>query len=340
MEISYLTQKLKNLPSSLRYKIFGRRTFEFFQSLGINVIPDHFYSSIPNIKKLKNSQSWRKPYSLIGINGIDLDKQLQWMRTCCSEKNQEILISKDIHLLSCQENEYGFGKIEADFLYCFISSFQPKKIIQIGCGVSTKTILMAANDSKYKVNITCIDPYPTLYLLEKSRHSEINLISKEAQEVSLDILTNIGENDLFFVDSTHTIKPGSEVNRIILEVLPRLKKGTFVHFHDIYFPYDYHPEILTKQIYFWNESILLQAYLTNNPKYEIKASMSMLHYYKQEKLKELLPNYEPHESNEYGLFVNTPDKHFPASIYLQVIGLCIATEQFWSVRKIKVLKPL
>ena len=319
-DVSYLRQTIKQiLPSGLKHKIFGRRTFEFFQGLGINVMPDHFYSSIPNINKLKNSQSWKKPYSLIGINGIDLEKQLQWIKTCCSEENQEILRSKDIHLLSCQENECGFGKIEADFLYCFIASFQPKKIIQIGSGVSTKTILMAARDSKYEVDITCIDPYPTPYLIEKSHRSEINLIAKEAQEVSLDVLIDISENDLFFVDSTHTIKPGSEVNRIILEVLPRLKKGTFVHFHDIYFPYDYHPEILTKQIHFWNESILLQAYLTNNLKYGIKASMSMLHYYKQKELAELLPNYRPHQSTEYGLFFNTPDKHFPASIYLQVI---------------------
>jgi hypothetical protein len=63
----------------------------------------------------------------------------------------------------------------------------------------------------------------------------------------------------------------------------------------------------------------LQAYLTNNPKYEIKASMSILHYYKQEELKKILSNYKPHQSHEYGLFENTPDKHFPASIYLQVI---------------------
>ena len=317
--ISYSIQKLKKLPKSLKYKIFGRKIFELFQGFGINVIPDHFYSSIPNIKELKNSQSWRKPYSLIDINGTDLEKQLQWVKTCCSEKNQEIMKSKDIHFLSCQENEYGFGKIEADFLYSFISRFQPQKIIQIGCGVSTKTILMATQDKNYKADITCIEPYPTPYLIERSRSSEINLIAEKAQEVSLDLLTNIGENDLFFVDSTHTVKPGSEVNRIILEVLPRLKKGTFVHFHDIYFPYDYHPEILTKQIYFWNESILLQAYLTNNPKYEIKASMSMLHYYKQEELKQLLPNYQPHRIHEYGLFENTPDRHFPASIYLQVI---------------------
>ena len=39
--ISYSIQKLKKLPKSLKYKIFGRKIFELFQGFGINVIPDH-----------------------------------------------------------------------------------------------------------------------------------------------------------------------------------------------------------------------------------------------------------------------------------------------------------
>ena len=314
-----ISKKIKVFRHKLKTKIFGRKTFEFFQQFGIHVMPDFFYSSIPNIEKLRGTASWRKPYSLFGINGTDLEKQLQFIKNCCSDKIIKILNSKDIYSLSCQDNEYGFGKIETDFLYCFISHFKPRKVIQIGCGVSTKTMILAAADSNHSIEITCIDPYPTQYLLDKSYCSEINLIAKEAQEVSITTLTNLNEGDLLFVDSTNVVKPGSEVNKIILEVLPRLKKGVFVHFHDIYFPYDYHPEILTKQLYFWNESILLQAYLTNNSKYEIKTSMSMIHHYRPQELQQLLPNYNPHKSHEFGVFDNTPNWHFPASTYLQVI---------------------
>lgn len=91
-------------------------------------MPDYFYSSIPNIQDLKNSNTWRKPYSLSAINGTDLDRQLGFVEICCTVKNQEILKTKDIHLLSCQENEYGFGKMEAEFLYCFMTTFKPKKV--------------------------------------------------------------------------------------------------------------------------------------------------------------------------------------------------------------------
>lgn len=313
------TKKVKSLKYKLKTKMFGRKTFEFFQNFGIHIMPDFFYSSIPNINKLKKSCSWKKPYSLIGINGVDLEKQLEFVANCCSDNIRKILSSKDIFSISCQDNEFGFGQIEADFLYCFISSFKPNRVVQIGCGVSTKTMLLAANDSNHNIEITCIDPYPTSYLLEQYEAQKIKLIAEEAQEINIEIITNLEEGDLLFVDSTHTVKPGSEVNKIILEVLPRLKKGVFVHFHDIYFPYDYHPEILSKQIYFWNESILLQAYLTNNPKYEIKTSMSMLHHFKSKELQQLLPNYDPHQRPDFGLFNITLDKHFPASTYIQAI---------------------
>jgi len=96
--------------------------------------------------------------------------------------------------------------------------------------------------------------------------------------------------DLLFIDSTHTVKVGSEVNILILEVLPQLSPGCYAHFHDIYFPYDY-PCALFKIPFFWNESVLLQAFLTGNARYSIAASLSMLHHAKPQALQMLLPNY-------------------------------------------------
>ena len=120
---------------------------------------------------------------------------------------------------------------------------------------------------------------------------------------------------MFFVDSTHTVKPGSEVNRIILEVLPRLKQEVWVHFHDIYFPYDYKRDLLTDDLFFWSESTLLHSFLINNSKYEIALSQSMLHYKAPEKIKASLPNYSP-QSNEYGL-TGKKGEHFPSAIFLK-----------------------
>ena len=116
------------------------------------------------------------------------------------------------------------------------------------------------------------------------------------------------------IESTN---PGSEVNRVILEVLPRLKPGDWAHFHDIYFPYDYQRGLLSDDLFFCNESVLLQAFLSNNPRYSIRASLSMLHYARPDELQAALPNYDP-AGNDHGL--KGSDGHFPASSYLQVIS--------------------
>ena len=119
---------------------------------------------------------------------------------------------------------------------------------------------------------------------------------------------------MLFVDSTHTVKPGSEVNRIILEVLPRLQAGALVHFHDITFPYDYPPDILDRTLFFWNESALLLALLTGNSSLSVLFAMSMLHDSAPRTVSNRLPHYRPMAMDK-GL--RSRDGHYPTSIYLR-----------------------
>jgi hypothetical protein len=291
------------------------------QKIGINILPNHFYSQIPNISSLNREKNWRLPMSMYGINGIDTIQQLEFVKSVCLPEYVKNLQTKNVHELAVKENgeDGGYGIIEANFLYCFICNKKPSKIIQIGCGVSTSVIIMAAKYTDYKPEIICVEPYPTEYLIESSKKNDITLLKEKAQDVDPEILYNLNENDLLFIDSTHTVKPGSEVNKIILEILPRLKKSIWVHFHDIYFPYDYKRDILNGDLFFWLESTLLHAFLINNVNFKIMVSQSMLHYSLPSELKKILPNYEP-QSNEYGLrSKNYKGIHFPSAIYLQTI---------------------
>ncbi len=145
------------------------------------------------------------------------------------------------------------------------------------------------------------------------------LIVKKAQEISADAYTHLDDGDMLFIDSTHTVKPGSEVNYLLFEVLPQLKKGVFVHFHDIYFPFDYGRNILSTDLFFWTESSLLHAFLIGNKKFKIMVCQSMLHYERSSDLQEIFKNYIPQE-NYYGLAKGkVAGKHFPASVYLKVV---------------------
>jgi len=57
-------------------------------------------------------------------------------------------------------------------------------------------------------------------------------------------LTGIQAGDLFFVDSTHAVRPGSEVNRIIPEALRVCRLDPqYISRHLL--PYDYQPSLMT-----------------------------------------------------------------------------------------------
>jgi len=55
---------------------------------------------------------------------------------------------------------------------------------------------------------------------------------------------------------------------ISINVLPRLKPGVLIHFHDILYPFVY-PEAWFREGRAWNEVYLIRAFLQNNPDYEI-----------------------------------------------------------------------
>jgi hypothetical protein len=293
-----------------------RKGFEFGQHLGLDVLPRHFYSEIPDIRHLRSTTHWRVPYSMTGISGADLQAQLAFVQSCCASPLVEKMKSAGIHAEACARNgAVGFGAIEADFLYAVVASNRPRQIFQIGCGVSTAVCLLAAEYAGYTPEVMCVEPYPTAYLQREAERGSIKLIQKMAQTLDLSVVDELGADTLFFVDSTHTLGPAGEVGRIVLEMLPRLKAGAYVHFHDITFPYDYHREVLGSELFFSHESVLLHAFLAFNSRFRLLASLSMLHYAATDRMAEYLPNYRP-AGTEDGL--NVGSGHFPSSTYLQV----------------------
>jgi hypothetical protein len=306
-----LKRRVKNLS-----KRGLRRLFEYAQQLGVDILPRHFYSEVPDIKELKRRGDWKSPRTMIGVHGVNADEPFEFLESCCTSGLRTHLERNDLFRDACRANGGpGFGPVDADFLFCFIHAVRPQKIVQVGCGVSTAVMLNAAKASTdYRPEIVCIEPFPSDFLQAAHRTGEICLVEEKAQSVPLELLTDLGEEGLLFVDSTHTVKPGSDVNRLVFEVLPRLDPGSWVHFHDVYFPYDYQRGILDDELFFSNETALLHAFMINNNKYRIMLSLSMLHYSGPQRLGQSLPNYRP-AGNDCGL--KTADGHFPSSLYLR-----------------------
>jgi hypothetical protein len=307
-----LKRRLKNVSKDLL-----RTAFEAGQRLGVDILPRHFYSEIPDIRVLRNSSQWRLPRSFEGILG-GIDAQTEWADRCTKEYRSG-LKGFQIHESAVKMNgsDEGYGEVEADFLYCFIRTHKPAQIVQVGCGVSTAICLIAAQDEDYAPEITCIEPYPTDFLKRESQAGRLNLVAKKLEDVGPACVSSLGAADLFFVDSSHTLGPAGEVNLIILEILPRIATGVYVHFHDIYFPYDYDPTTLSTALFFQHETALLYSFLVLNERFEIACSLAMLHHYRLGELQQYFPDMKP-AMFDRGL--KTKLGQAPSSIYLRRLG--------------------
>ena len=120
-----------------------------------------------------------------------------------------------------------------------------------------------------------------------------NLIVSKVENVPIDVFLQLKENDILFIDSSHTVKIFGDVNYLFLNVIPQINPGVVIHVHDIFFPFDYLPHHFlrsrTKQI--WQEQYLLHAFLMFNSEYEVLFSSGYLHSKYLKELKDLFPWY-------------------------------------------------
>jgi hypothetical protein len=169
-----------------------------------------------------------------------------------------------------------------------VRHFQPRLIIEVGSGFSSLLLGQAAAKNKSS-QLICIEPFPREFL----RNGFIglqSLIDKKVQDVDLEFFSQLESGDILFIDSSHTVKIGGDVNYLFLEVLPRLKPGVIVHVHDIFLPFDYPRAWVLDEFRFWTEQYLLQAFLTFNSEFEVLLANGYLHYYHRSDLKTAYPS--------------------------------------------------
>ncbi len=244
---------------------------------------------------------------------MDLAQQIQYLSQICLPFQREYE-GLTLYWDAVKENgEPGYGEIESQALHAFARHYKPRRIIQVGCGLATYCLVhaLALNGPPYE--ISCIEPYPNDAL---KRCKQITLIEKPVQLVPPQFFTALARDDFLLIDSTHVVQVGSDVNYLLLEILPRLAPGVLVSFHDIYLPYDY-PRDFLNTILFPLETSMVRALLINNPKIEIIPCLSQLHYDRPDTLKAIFPDYQPQQNFE-GLATERQDGfHFPSSLWLQ-----------------------
>jgi predicted O-methyltransferase YrrM len=255
--------------------------------------PGHFYSPHPDLNEVESRAKELFGDAPAELPGIDLNIPGQLELLAAFAKFYADLPWSEDHrppLRYCYGHGY-FCHGDAIALFSILRHFQPKRIMEVGSGFSTAVMLDTLELFGHRpCEITCIEPYPDRLrsLLRGDENASFRLQEQRLQDVDAALFETLETGDVLFIDSSHVAKIGSDVNRLIFEVLPSLKSGVLVHFHDIFYPFEY-PRDWIMEGRAWNEAYLLRAFLQFNTAYRIIFFNNYLHFAHREAISARLP---------------------------------------------------
>lgn len=280
LTISALVMRLYRRVGSKRLK----KSTQILKKIGVFPIRDHYYEPLFNDSHL--------------LRSLDVPRELPGI--CFNEGGQLKLLAKLNYqdefseFVECDGGEvdvgafrFGNGNFEsgdAEFLFNIIRHLKPNKVIEIGCGASTKIIQKAIDlnekEKGSRATHVCVEPYEQSWLAE---FPKIKLIRERIELLDVGLFGELEDGDLLFIDSSHMVRPQGDVLHEYLAIIPRLRKGVYVHAHDIFTPRDYPEAWVKESVLFWNEQYILEALLTGNECIEVVAALNLLkhNYYNE-----------------------------------------------------------
>lgn len=265
--------------------------FRLWERHGVHLTPVHFYQPLPDTRTLPD-ELWRRRSAMAGID-LNEAAQLELLQQVFPQFREEYDQFPAAPTGNPHEfhfNNGAFDGTDALVFYCMVRHFRPRRIIEVGCGFSSCVAALAATRNG-DTELICIEPYPPPSLAKLPGLTE--LIAKPVQEVGLEVFSQLKANDILFIDSSHVVKCGSDVNYLYLDVLPRLQPGVLVHSHDIFLPMEMPRYLMTDYGFFWNEQYLLQAFLACNAEFEVLFANAWMGAEHQQEMCETFPKAQP-----------------------------------------------
>lgn len=250
-----------------------------FQRVGVFPIRDHYYEPLFNPVHL--ARPLHEDRELPGID-LNVAGQLALLEKFSFQDELSALPwNRAAELDYCYDNP-NFGPGDAEYFYSIVRLLQPSVILEVGSGMSTLLAAKAiaanrAHAPGYQCRQICIEPYEMPWL---EKIPGIEVLRQRLEELPAEPFLRLQKGDVFFIDSSHVVRPQGDVVRAYLQILPRLAPGVLVHIHDIFTPRDYPEEWLIDQMRLWNEQYLVEAFLTQNSGFRIIGAVNFLsrHY--------------------------------------------------------------
>lgn len=226
--------------------------------------PGHYHSPLPDLSAARGEASADETQTL---PGIDVQRAQQFALLAeFARLYDEMPFGQHQqpglrYWLDCTWFAHGDGVA----LYSMLRHLAPRRYVEVGSGFSSACALDTAERFlDGAVEFTFIDPNPERLrgLLRPSDRATI--IDEPVRHYTIEHFSQLQAGDVLFIDSSHVVKYGSEVNDLFLEVIPQLPVGVHVHIHDIFWPFTY-PLRWLERGRAWNEAYLLRGLLCGNP---------------------------------------------------------------------------
>ncbi len=262
--------------------------FQENERSGMHILPAHFYSSVPTLATVPDAM-YTERSAMVGVKTRD-EAQRAFLHSC---KNAAVEFNSLFDATAPPRNvttrywtaNPSYMGADGIILWCMVRTKRPKRIIELGSGFTTLLMGQAAVRNKaegFETSVTSFDPYFKLAADPSLVPGLTSLRMVSAQNMDpADIAAELGPGDILFIDTTHVVTFASDCRHIILEILPRVPVGVYVHIHDIFLPQHYPRAWMTQMLRFWTEQYLLQAFLISNSDWEIEYMgnyLSLRHY--------------------------------------------------------------
>ncbi|MBA2517592.1 MAG: class I SAM-dependent methyltransferase [Solirubrobacterales bacterium] len=270
--------------------------------LGVWPTLDYYHEPLVSPKRIDSGRA-RRARDLPGLD-LRLSSQLELLSELRFGDELEALARRqdaasDIDLRPTFDN-LAFGPGDGEALYSLIRRFKPARVVEVGAGHSTRFAKVAldrnAADGAPGRHV-CVEPYESPWLEALG----VEVIRKPVEEVSDSFFAELEAGDIFFIDSSHVVRPQGDVLHLLHGVLPNLAPGVMVHVHDIFTPRDY-PLAWLERRWFWDEQYVLEALLVNNARYEVMLGLNQLFHDERRALMSAFPVLGAHPQKEPGSF--------------------------------------
>jgi hypothetical protein len=264
----------------------AREAFRFVQA-------GHYYSPIPSREQIRADAQPLATARPRQIPGIDLkeEEQLALLEELKVFYRELPFPKKKIPGRRYFFENPAYSYSDAICLYGMLRHVRPRRIIEVGSGYSS-CVTLDTNELFFDNRIACtfIEPFPALLhsLIEPGDRARVEIIASPLQKVDVTRFQELDENDILFIDSTHVAKLGSDVNYIFSEILPSLRRGVYVHFHDIFYPFEY-PAAWLYEGRVWTEAYVLRAFLAFNSAYDIVLFNTFLEHFHRAEFERCMP---------------------------------------------------